>query len=226
MSKMTREQAEHFGKILSEYLKKSRRLKPIKRNQLSLWLGRLIIAYNGLENQLATFLMFELVELIGNDIPSEKPHIGYVLPSMQRAWNGKLNEIIMGAISFRQKLEFLTALLLRRFSKNLEQQKLVTKISGLMAAADEFRNKMVHSVWEVSLEEFSRVKHKTKGHKGLRTETVKEDVRQIDLACSAILYLEGAGLFFMAGKMTPQNYDLEFLEDIAKVFQPLVKPQQ
>ncbi len=223
---MTQEQAEHFGKILSEFLKKSRRLKPIKRNQLSLWLGRLIIAYNALENQLATFLMFELVELIGDDTPPKKSPFGYVLPSMQRAWNGNLNEIIMGAISYRQKLEFLTALLMKRFSKNPKQQELVIKIARLMAAADEFRNQMVHSVWEVSVTEFSRVKHKTKGNKGLRTEEVKENVRQLDLACDAILYLEGAGLFFMAGKMTPEKFDLDFLEKIGKAFQPLVKLQQ
>jgi hypothetical protein len=215
MSKMTKEQAEHFGKILSAFLKKSRQLQPIKKNQLSLWLGRLIIAYNSLENQLAIFLMLELVEMIAGDESSA-----------HRAWNGNLNEIVMGAISFKQKLDFLISLLLKRFSKNPEQQKLINKIAGLMSAADEFRNQMVHSVWHVSHSEFSRVKPKTKGHKGLRTETVKEDVRQIDLACDAILFLEGAGLFFMAGKMTPEKSDLDFLEQIGKAFQPMVKPQR
>jgi hypothetical protein len=187
---MTEEQKNHWKKIFAESKKKRRRMEPIKRNQLALWLGRLIIAYNSLESSLASSLMMELVELIGKDEPPEKAPMLYVVPSLQRAYDAGLGHIVMGTLPFKQKLDFLTALLLKKFEKNEELQKHVNKMTGLMYAADEFRNKMVHSVWEVSHSEVSRIKAKTKGRKGLMVDKEETDITHLRSACNAIDCLE------------------------------------
>lgn len=177
-------------KIFSEYEKKSRRTLPIKRNQLSLWLGRLIIVYNSLENQLATILMTELVDLIAKDEQSKKFQLGYIPPSMQRAWDCGLRDIMMATMPFKQKLDFLAALLIKRFSNNPEHQKHINQVAGLLLTADEFRNKMVHSLWEESYGVFSRVKVKTKGRKGLKIEREEADIKQLREAIDVIDFLK------------------------------------
>lgn len=163
---------------------------PVKRNQLSLWLGQLIIAYNSLENTLATTVMVELVELIGKDEPPQKDRLGYFPPSMQRARDAGLRDIVMATMPFKQKLDFLVALLLKRFSDETEHQKHINQIVRLIQAADDFRNKMVHSVWEETYADFSRVKVKTKGQKGLKVERENADIKQLREAIKTIRFLE------------------------------------
>jgi hypothetical protein len=213
---MDEEQINRWEKIFAEHEKKRRRILPVKRNQLSLWLGRLIIAYNSLENKLATILMMELVELIGKDEPPQKARLGYVPPSMQRAWDGGLRDIMMATMPFKQKLDFLAALLIKRFSNNPEQKSHIDKVAGLMLAADEFRNKMVHSFWEESYGEFSRVKVKTKGRKGLKVEREDADIKQLREAIQEIQFLEDC-LF----TLTSHTFVKEHAMDYEKIGKPL-----
>jgi hypothetical protein len=197
---------------------------PVKRNQLSLWLGRLVIAYNSLENGLATTLMMELVELIGKDEPPKVAQLGYISPSMQRARDGGLRDMIMGAMSFKQKLDFLGALLLKRFSDNPEQQKYINSVIGLMYAADEFRNKMIHSVWEESYAEaeFSRVKVGTKGRRGLKVERHEADTMQIRKAIEVIECLEKICLLMLSKKDFAKQYPLDY-DRMGKLLCPVPK---
>lgn len=216
---MTEERKNHWKKIFAEHEKKRRRIEPIKRNQLSLWLGRLIIAYNSLENTLANCLTLELVELIGKDEPPKKPQLGYIPSALQRANSGDLNHIVMATIPFKQKLDFLTALLLKRFHNNEEQQKHINKIAGLLYAADEFRNKMVHSVWEVNHSEASRIKVKTKGRKGLKIDREDTDITQLRRACNAIDCVEMLCLFALTDKVDGNSIDLGY-EKLESILRP------
>lgn len=215
---------KYWKEIFAKSEKKRRRILPVKRNQLSLWLGRLIIAYNSLENSLATTLMMELVELIGNNVPPTVPQLGYMSPSMQRARDSGLRDMIMGAMSFKQKLEFLGALLLKRFSDNPEQQKYINSVIGLMYAADEFRNKMIHSVWEESYAEaaFSRVKVGTKGRKGLKVERHEADTVQIRKAIEVIECLEKLCLLMLRYKDFAKQYPLDY-DKMGNLLRPVPK---
>jgi hypothetical protein len=213
---MDEERKNYWKTIFAESEKKRRRILPVKRNQLSLWLGRLIIAYNMLDNKLAAILMIELVELVGEDEPPQKAPLGYFPPSLQRARNGGLADIIMATMPFKQKLDFLAALLLNRFSDNPEHQKHIGQVAGLMLAADEFRNKMVHSLWEESCGEFSRVKVKTKGRKGLKVEREDANIKQLREAIEVIQFLEPC-LY----TMTSQTFAKKYIIDYEKVGKPL-----
>lgn len=214
----------YWKEIFAKSEKKRRRILPAKRNQLSLWLGRLIIAYNNLENGLATTLMIELVELIGKDEPPKDAQFGYISPSMKRAQDGGLRDMIMGAMSYKQKLDFLVALLLKKFSDNPEQQKYINSVIGLMYTADEFRNKMIHSVWEESYAEaeFSRVKVGTKGRKGLKVERHEADTMQIRKAIEVIECLENICLLMLRNKHFANQYPLDY-DKMGKLLRPVPK---
>src|ERR1035438_9350812 len=54
---------EQFKKLLSDPVRK--RKLSVKLNQLSLWLGRLVIAFNNLEHTLAREVALELIEVMG-----------------------------------------------------------------------------------------------------------------------------------------------------------------
>jgi hypothetical protein len=221
---MDAEERNHWEKIFAEAEKKRRRMVPIKRNQLSLWLGRLIITYNNLENSLAYVLMKEFVELIGKDEPPVTASWFYVAPSMQRATNGGLSHIIMATLSFKQKLDFLTALLFKRFANDQEHLEHIKVIAGLMFAADEFRNKMIHSFWDESYGEFSRTKAK-KGRKGLTVEREEADIKQLRDAVEAIHFLELVFSFSIDDINFRKQYQYDY-DKLGKVLRPTPKPKK
>jgi hypothetical protein len=214
---MDEEQKNRWVKIFAEHEKKRRRILPVKRNQLSLWLGRLIIAYNGLENQLATILMLELVELIAKDEPPQNTYLGYKPPSVRRAWDGGLRDIIMATMPYKQKLDFLVALLIKRYSDNPDHKTHIDKVAGLMSAADDFRNRMVHSLWEETYGEFSRIKVKTRGKRGLKVEREDANIKQLREAIEVIDFMN----FFLH---TMQ--DIHLAEEYPKDYEKIMKPLQ
>jgi hypothetical protein len=199
---------EDWKTIHAKFEKERRRILPVKRNQLSLWLGRLVISYNNLENTLATTLTTELVELIGTD---ETPaQLGDVPPSMRRASDGGLRDIVMATMPFKQKLDFLVALLLKRFSGNPEHLKVIEQFVRLIYAADEYRNKMVHSVWQESYTDFARVKVKTKGQKGLKVEHQDADIKQLREAIKTIDALELMGELYLTNPSVAKKYGFDY----------------
>jgi hypothetical protein len=222
---MDEKQKQHWQKIYADAMKKARRTTPIRRNQLALWLGRLIMVYNSLEDSLGHTLTQELVELIANNEEKQPKQLGIFPPAMERAWNGNLKEIILATMPFKQKLDFLLALLHKRFSNNDNHKEHIFKIADLMRKADEYRNKMIHSVWEEShLGNFSRVKSRSKGQKGLKIERQEVNIKELREAVNSI----GAIGFLCGHIIANADFANMYVFDysrIGKVFNPVQKTQ-
>jgi hypothetical protein len=185
------------AQIFAEMAKQSKRHLSVKLNQISLWLGRLVIAFNNLEHMLAYELLWELINVIEPKKTPLEESLGQATPALERAYDAKINDMIMASMSFGQKLDFLTALSLKKFSDNPKQQKLVHLIAKALSEAEEFRNKMVHSVWSEGFEDYLQVKARTKGRKGLKIQQANANIPLIKEALEAIVTLKDFGLFAM-----------------------------
>lgn len=219
---MDEKHLEFLKRLSAESAKRRRRIMPVRRNQLALRLGRLVIAYNNLEHSLSGLLTNEVVELIGG---TEEDPIGYVSPFFIRAGGAGLKEIISASISFRQKLDFLVALLYNKFSDNEAQQTHIRSIANLMAAADEYRNRMVHSVWEESYGEYSRLKANIKGRKGLKVERHDADIKQLRTAIEAIETVDYLCRYCMISQKLADKCNIDYSK-IDNIFnaRPKIKP--
>ena len=186
---MTDERKQYWKLILSIYNKKTRLEMKGKRHQLCYWLGHLVIEYNSLENSLSFKLMEELVDLLtANEPPPPDftPGIGSFPPTFRRALDSNLKENISAAMSYRQKLDFLAALLYKRYAGNEKHVTHIKTICALMYDADEYRNKMIHSYWYDGIGDFTRYKPTSKGMKGLRITKHRFDFQQISDAVRAM----------------------------------------
>jgi hypothetical protein len=179
----------YWKTIFGIYNKKTRLQMKGKRHQLCYWLGHLVIEYNSLENSLSFKLMEQLVDLLApNEPPPQdlKPAIGNIPPALRRAWDSNLKENISAAMSYRQKLDFLAALLYKQYAGNENHLTHIKAICALMYDADEYRNKMVHSYWYDGIGDFTRYKPSSKGMKGLRITKHRFDFQQISEAVRAM----------------------------------------
>jgi hypothetical protein len=139
-----------FKEIAERAARERQRVIGVKRNQLSLWIGRLVISFNDLEKRLS--------DALGREFSAD---------------DATLHDMFAASMSFGQKLDLLAAISLRQHADNLAQQTRIKKIVATISSAEEFRNAVVHSAWvEPSFisTEFVRRKPKTKGRKGLRVD--------------------------------------------------------
>jgi len=192
-----------------------------KLNQLSLWLGRLVIAFNNLEHTLAREVALELIEVMGVidriDYSPKRPLVR-LSPTERRVDDLGLNDMILASMSFGQKLDFLAALSLKKFSDNPRQQNHVRLIVKALSEAEGFRNRMLHSIWTENFVDYSQMKARTKGRKGLKIERANANIPNIRLAVKAINTLEHLGLFAMTHDAIVGESDEE-LFCMSEVFQ-------
>jgi|ERR1035438_4082502 hypothetical protein len=210
---------EQFKKLLSDPVRK--RKLSVKLNQLSLWLGRLVIAFNNLEHTLAREVALELIEVMGVidrvDYSPKRPLV-WLSPTERRVDDLGLNDMILASMSFGQKLDFLAALSLKKFSDNPRQQNHVRLIVKALSEAEGFRNRMLHSIWTENFVDYSQTKARTKGRKGLKVERANANIPNIRQAVKAINTLEHLGLFAMTHDAIEGESD-EKLFRMSKVFQ-------
>jgi hypothetical protein len=213
------QQFEQFRKILSDPARK--RIISVKLNQLSLWLGRLVIAFNNLEHALAFEVGFELCETFGREEPSTRSPdvVSREALQVERVNGTEIHNMIMASMSFGQKLDFLAALSLKRFSGNTRQQKHIHLIVKAISEAESFRNRMLHSVWTENFSDFSQVKTKTRGRKGLKIQRANINIPLIRQAIKAINTLETLGLFAMTHDAIVDKTD-EQLFQMSEIFCP------
>lgn len=210
--------AGQFQKLLSNPARK--RKLSAKLNHLSLWLGRLVIAFNNLEHGLAREVSLELYEALRQEDSSSAHSSDKISRALQRVNDTGVHNMIMASMAFRQKLDLLVALSLRKFSGNLRQEKHIQLIATALYQAERFRNTMVHSVWIENLADYSREKAKTKGGKGLNVKQANANIPLIRQAIKAIKTLEDLGLFAMTHDAIVDETD-EKLFVMSKVFCPV-----
>ena len=189
-----------------------------KLNRLSLWLGRLVIAFNNLEYALAYEVTYELIELMGQEESKAKHPLGLISPTQRRISDSGLNDMVMASMSFGQKLDLLVALSLKKFPGPTKQEKHIRLIAAALSEAEEYRNKMLHSVWTEDFADYSQVKARTKGRKGLKIQKANTNIPHIQEAIKAINMLGDLGLFAMTHEAIVDETD-EGLFRMSKVFQ-------
>lgn len=147
-------------------VRRARRNRSSKQNQLALWIGRIVIAFNQLESRLAERLSEEL---------------GHA--------SGPVRDTIHASMSFGQRLDMLAALLLERFQENAEHLVFVREAIDTLSAAENCRNNVVHSEWSMAPFfglEFERRKVRTKGRKGLKIQATRANVAGLKEAARSI----------------------------------------
>jgi hypothetical protein len=209
--------AEQFKKLLSDPARK--RKLSAKLNHLSLWLGRLVIAFNNLEHALAREVSLELFETLGQEESSLTHSSDGISRAFRRVNDTGVHDMIMASMSFGQKLDFLAALSIKKFSGNTRQQKHIHLIVKALSEAEDFRNRMLHSIWTENFVDYSRMTARTKGRKGLSVKRANANIPHIRQAIKAISTLEDLGLFAMTHDAIVDETD-EKLFDMSKVFCP------
>lgn len=207
---------EQFRKLLSDPARK--RIISAKLKHLSLWLGRLVIAFNNLEHALAYEVTLELIEVMGQEESSPKHPLGWISPTQRRVNDLGLHDMVMASMSFGQKLDLLVALSLKKFSGNTRQENLIRLIVKALEEAEKFRNTMLHSIWTENFVDYSQVKARTKGRKGLKVERANANIPHIRQAIKAIKTLETLGLFAMTHDAIVDETDEELFR-MSNVFQ-------
>jgi hypothetical protein len=169
-------------------------------------------------SRLAYELTLELIEVMVQEESTSKQPLGWISPTQRRISDSGLNDMIMASMSFGQKLDFLAASLLKKFSGNVRQQNHIHLIVKALSGAEVFRNRMLHSVWTENYVDYSQVKAKTKGRKGLKVERANANIPHIRQAIKAINTLENLGLFAMTHEAIVDETDEELFH-MSKVFQ-------
>ena len=199
--------------LTAESSKRRARLLSAKRNQLALWLGRLVIAFNDLEYSLAR----EISSGLSLRVDPIKANQRYYLP-----YDSDMVDIMMASASFGQKLDFFSALFLKRFDGNDKQQEHIKSVITALSNAEGFRNQYIHSVWiEPTLSEnFSRRKAKTKGRKGLKISDETANVDSIKTAIKDINFLQTYGIYSVANEKISARIGTNHFLTISKNFKP------
>lgn len=190
---MTNKILKKIGRGIAQ---RRRRVLSIRRNQLSLWIGRLVIAFNDLDLRISQAVTKELGS---SDIETA--------------------DMILASMSFGQRVDLLTALLLRRYRDNATQQEHVRTVAAALSAAEEFRNLIVHSLWLNRIfigECYERRKAKTKGRKGLKVVHEKADVPRIKSAIDDIYALHGLGVVSAASEKVAAALNRDIFKHIIK----------
>ena len=148
---------ELLNELVTKSLKERRKRLSTKRNNIALWIGRLVMCFNELEAELAK----ALAEQLGQASP-------------------EIADMINASMSYSQKADLLAALLLRQFAGNRNQTELVKRVLRALSLAEQYRNSICHSHWSepggwdsLFSSDILKRKLKTKGGKGL---TVSQEI--------------------------------------------------
>ena len=96
--------------------------------------------------------------------------------------------VISSAMSFRQKVDLVVELYPR--NKVHDHGVEMSLIKKSLYAAEEFRNRVVHSLWTVHTpSKWVRIKSSIKGRKGFALSTSAVNVRQLEVAAAALLVI-------------------------------------
>lgn len=94
--------------------------------------------------------------------------------------------IISAAMSFRQKVDLVAELYPRK--KTHDQGVEMKLIKKALYTAEEFRNRIVHSIWSVeSPGKWVRIKGSIKGRDGFSLLTTAANISQLEAAATALL---------------------------------------
>jgi len=184
--------------------RRARRNRSSKQNQLALWIGRIVIAFNQLEYRLAEQLAEEL---------------GHV--------SGPVRDTIHASMTFGQRLDMLSALLLERFRENPGHLASVNEIIDALSAAENCRNNVVHSEWSMALVfcmEFERRKVRTKGRKGLKIQTARANVVGLKEAVRSIELLSTLAPALIGNPQAAAKYRTEFFVRFKKNLDQAFRP--
>lgn len=149
--------------------------------QLAFWIGRVVIAFNEVDDGLA--------QAVASELKTQEKELG---------------EMLLASMSYGQRLDLFAALLLKRYADDDGQRDRVKSVVAALAKAEEFRNVVVHSVW---LEpgflgnSFTRKKSKTKGRKGLRTD---REAANASILKSAVAEFETLSSFAFRSAVNPR----------------------
>lgn len=96
--------------------------------------------------------------------------------------------VISSAMSFRQKVDLVVELYPRK--KVHDQGVEMSLIKKSLYAAEEFRNRVVHSLWAVHAPgKWVRIKSSIKGRRGFALSTSAVNVGQLEVAAAALLVI-------------------------------------
>ena len=129
-------------------------------------IGHLVIRFNRLDRDLG-----EVIYLV---VGSYKPHI---------------REVFTASLSFAQKVDMLSALLLEKHKNNELHLQTVKQTIKKIQEFEKQRNTIMHSWWgteQFGDEEFISTKQRIRGGKGLVTKTLPADAEQIMRVCKDI----------------------------------------
>jgi hypothetical protein len=208
--------AEQFKKLLSDPARKQKLSAKLKN--LSCWLGHLVIAFNNLEYALAHEISLELFEALGPEKSSLTHPQDEVSRAFRRVNDTGVHDMIMASMPFGQKLDLLVALSRKKFLGDTRQEKHIHLIAEALDQANQFRNRMVHSIWIEGFEDYSRMKAGMKGRNGLKIQKANANIPHIREAIKAIKTLESLGLFAMTHPAIVDETDEELFR-MSKVFQ-------
>ncbi|MCA0973386.1 hypothetical protein LCL99_02770 [Halomonas denitrificans] len=91
---------------------------------------------------------------------------------------------VMAAMSFRQKVDLMITLF--SIKDNDESKEKVDLARKALFKAEEFRNRVVHSVWAVEDDTWVREKGSIRGKSGFVKQTVCVDINQLETASNSI----------------------------------------
>jgi len=196
--------------MANESMKNRTRLLPTKRNQLALWLGRLVIAFNDLEYSLAREISSELSLRVDSTKVNQRSYLQY---------DEDMVDIMMASMSFGQKLNFFSALFLKRFDGNNKQQKHIGAVVTAISKAGTFRNQCVHSVWKEPMfsENYSRRNARIK-EKKLKISNEAANIKSIKTAIEDICFLQPYGIYSVANEKLAAKIGINPFLTISKNF--------
>jgi|SRR5690625_2211502 len=91
---------------------------------------------------------------------------------------------VMAAMSYRQKVDLMVTLFPRKSNNHFGAD--IDLSRRALYTAEEFRNRVVHSVWAVSGDTWTREKGSLRGKSGLAKQSVCVDIVQLENAAESL----------------------------------------
>ncbi|MFZ5494934.1 MAG: hypothetical protein ACOZE5_06305 [Verrucomicrobiota bacterium] len=183
-------------RLVSESLKRRRKILSTKRNNLALWIGRLVMSFNDLEAELAKAVAMQL----GQNSP-------------------EIADMINASMSYGQKADLFAALLLRQFAGKRDQTELVRSVLRALNRAEQYRNSICHSHWsepDVWSSHFSseilKRKPKTKGGNGLTVSQEIPKANELRTCVNDFWALQRIAILAATDENVAKQYDLSPLK--------------
>jgi hypothetical protein len=197
--------------MAAESLKRRRKILSTKRNNLALWIGRLVMSFNDLEAELAK----AVAERLGQNSP-------------------EIVDMINASMSYGQKADLFAALLLRQFAGTRNQTELVKNVRRALNLAEQYRNSICHSHWSESdgwsslfSSEILKRKPKTKGGNGLSVSQEIPNAAELKTLVGDFWALQRIAILAATYENVAKQYDLSPLKAlIARLEKVLNKNQK